>query len=386
MELAEGHRRELRVDHGVLLRAHTRADGTLLAEGYPVKEGVLTYIRNGQTVREYVPASTLAESAAGLGRLPVTLEHPTENGQVVRVTPANVTRYSVGDTDGTVTVEDGGFVRVQFAVRSAKALEAVRSGTRELSALYDAVVDPTPGEHPVFGRYDAVQVHRDYNSIALTQRGRAGREARLQADAADCLDFVERGETMRLRWSALFKALGITAHADSDDSALELCIDTVTMRADAAAVAHKTATDTLTADRDAQKVRADAAETKLAALVEAETARADAADRALLEPVATAMGLDVALQKHLAGLRRSMAAKYLGKDLKADASDEYVAGIVDLAVRDHAKRDDGRQAGRLAWSQPAVRGDAADPQTAKRRPTANEAFRAGVAAHRKATS
>jgi len=397
---------EQRIDHGSLVRPTARPDGTYFAEGYPVREGVLEYRRADGTVRrEFVPASTLAASAHGLARLPVTLEHPVENGQVVPVTPDNYAAHVVGDTDGDVVVEEGGFVRVQFALRRRDSLEAIRGGTRELSALYNANMDWTPGEHPVYGRYDGTQTSRDYNSIALTRRGRAGREARLRADGAELVETIERPTpatnriptaapphhevpAMKPHWLPLLLAAGITLRADATDEtaaeALRAHLDRQAEKQRADSATHTTALAAATA-------RADAAEARVKALEAAEATRADAADRLALEPVATALGVDPKTCADTKALRRAVAAKKLGSDLRADATDAYVDALVDLARADHGKerhRADpaGVQAGAAAWRPgQAARADAADPgQRPTRRPTANEQHAKRVAEARKA--
>ncbi len=180
----DGAAGEARYDRGELQAAHRREDGTLLCSGYACREGVLEYVRNGKVWREYVPLKTIQDSAPGLARLTVTTPHPTENGEPVEVTPENFAKYGAGDTDGTVIVGDGGYTMVRLAVRRADGLEAIDAGTHELSPGYRARIDATPGVHPVFGAYDAVQVERRYNHLAIVPKARGGSSIRLRADSA----------------------------------------------------------------------------------------------------------------------------------------------------------------------------------------------------------
>lgn len=183
-----------RYDRGELARAVATREGFLLAEGYIAKPGVLNYIREDGTVqRELVLPETLHDPAslATLGRKPVTLEHPSGS-----VTPDNVGDLAVGDVDGDIeVVTQGGFVKVRLAVRRRDALDAVQRGDKlELSPGYSIKLDNTPGVHPEFGEYDAIQTERRYNHVALTAAGRGGPSIRLRADSA--ADTRLQGETM----------------------------------------------------------------------------------------------------------------------------------------------------------------------------------------------
>lgn len=151
----------------------------------------------------------------------------------------------------------------------------------------------------------------------------------------------------------LVAALGLaSARFDNDDQAIEACLGEVRSRRDAASTTeatHRTALDAMTAQRDAEKARADAAEAKIRGLEQAEQARHDAAERTELEALAKGLGVDPALHTDSKALRRAIASKHLGSEVKADASDDYVRALVDLA-RAGASRDDGRTEGRAAWS------------------------------------
>lgn len=156
--------------------------GWLLCEGFVARPGVYVYKHaDGSISRELVPEDELHDpkSLATLARSTVTLLHPD-----VDVTPDNVGELGVGDADGTVDVMDNGFVKVKMAIRRKDGLAAVEKGVRELSPGYTVELDETSGEHPVYGRYDAIQRKRRYNHIAIVPTARGGAGMRLRKDAA----------------------------------------------------------------------------------------------------------------------------------------------------------------------------------------------------------
>lgn len=173
-----------RYDRGHLKGAVRTAEGYYLVEGYVSRPGVLEYVEaDGSTRRELVLPEELhrADSLETLARKPVTLEHPDEF-----LTPENVGEHSVGDMDGEVEIERlNGFVKVKMAVRRADGIAALDAGICELSPGYTCDLDATPGTHPEFGPYDAIQRNRRYNHTAITRAGRAGPMVRLRKDSAE---------------------------------------------------------------------------------------------------------------------------------------------------------------------------------------------------------
>ncbi len=145
--------------------------------------GVMEYLNaDGTITRELLPPETLhdAESLITLASVPATLDHPDED-----VTPDNVGKYGVGDVGENVEVlAETGHVRITMVVRRKDALDAIDDGVEEVSPGYKCLVDPTPGVHPVFGPYDAVQRARRYNHLAIVKQARGGSTVKLRADAA----------------------------------------------------------------------------------------------------------------------------------------------------------------------------------------------------------
>lgn len=252
-----------RFDRGELRKSFRRPDGSRHMEGVAVRAGVMLY-RNadGTTHRELIPLSTIKATSGGLARLPLTLEHPPEF-----VTPDNVQRFQVGDTDGSVEVveesEEEGYVVVKMTSRARKVLDALDDGLDELSPGYEAQVDFTPGTHPVFGPYDAVQTGRTYNHLAAVKKGRGDR-VKLRADSAVQVvpgsgggrSTRTRHDTMKIKLLALASSLGVTRLDAADEDLVANITEKVTaLKADA---------DEATAEAEGAKADKDAADAKLA--------------------------------------------------------------------------------------------------------------------------
>ncbi len=171
---------EHRADRGELRTAYRRDDGALLVEGFVAREGILTYHRpDGSVFREYVPAKTLRDSMGQLGARTVTLHHPRAD-----VDTRNVGQLRIGTSDMHVKEEQGGFIKVSMVVDRHDGIEAIEQGTQELSPGYVTRLDHTPGQNQ-YGVYDAIQVERRYNHIAVVDQARGGPPIRLRLDGID---------------------------------------------------------------------------------------------------------------------------------------------------------------------------------------------------------
>lgn len=176
-----------RWDRGEVRRAYETPEGFLFVEGVATRCGVFEYRQpDGTVIRELRDDADVLnpDSLASLGRKPATLEHPEINGQRVLVTPDNWDRFAIGQV-GEQIKGAGGFVDVTLTVNRADALAAIRAGVQELSCGYECDIDPTPGVHPIYGRYDQRQCNISYNHLAVVPQGRAGDRARLRMDAAE---------------------------------------------------------------------------------------------------------------------------------------------------------------------------------------------------------
>lgn len=351
-----------RRDRGQLLPSETRPDGTLVASGYAARLGILEYLLpDGSIRRELVTPEALRSGAEHLGRAPLTLEHPAED-----VTPGTFQRDGVGDVDSQVEIDEYGYVQVKVAIRRQDAIDAVNGGKVELSCGYAALVLETPGEHPDFGRYDAVQVDRKTNHLAVVALARAGHSVRLNTDAGEATTTIVRrtnadigAKPMQPGMYALLAAFGITHQVSTDAAAIELILakkrkdedEEVAAEAEAEEEVDKmkAAMDKLQASFDAMKAEYDAMKGDKAAADEK-------ADRADLEPIAASLRVDSARHPKARDLRRAIAEASLGKELRKDASDAYVDGLVDAARERHGARDHVRSDGERAWDASELEG------------------------------
>lgn len=182
----------LDVDEAELLKPYRTAEGFLLVQGYATRAGIFEYVNDdGSIRRELRPPEEVgrADSLATLGFKPVALTHPEEDGEdgaePVDVTPENWDQYAAGTVSPDVQFLANGYVKVSTIVGRKDAIDAIESGDAvELSCGYTADVIEERGEHPVWGRYDAIQRDIEYNHLAIVPRGRAGSTVRLRTDAA----------------------------------------------------------------------------------------------------------------------------------------------------------------------------------------------------------
>jgi hypothetical protein len=350
---------------GELMRPVRRhSDGALLAEGIPCREGVLVYrTASGGERRELVTLDALNDTVETIARAPLTLLHPEQGF----VHADSAKELVVGDVDGYAFVEkdaQGGFARVRVAVRRKDALDAVDAGTHELSPGYEVTLDETPGEHPTFGRYDARQIKRVCNHLALVPKGRGDRVV-LRTDSADAVqvDTQPAGPARRIDTApevrmkplliALLTGLGVSRF-DSEDAALtegKAALD----KLQSAAKSRKDADEDLEklkaenaklkADLEAAKTaaaeekgKADAMKKDLDEVKKAEDARKDAAELERLRSIAGKVGV-----KHdgldLGALRIAIAKTRIDSvDAKSDPA--YVSGVIVAIEADAVKRAD----------------------------------------------
>lgn len=160
--------------------------GTLV---YGVADGAP---RDGWT--EFVPPETIFEQAAldTLINAPVTLQHPPE-----LLDASNTARFQIGSIIELAPLPDEGVLRVRVLLTDKDAIAEVRSGREiELSLGYTALVGGDPGEFEGVA-FDAIQLQRRYNHLAIVTLARAG--------PANALDRVDA----HLRLARLFRADGL---------------------------------------------------------------------------------------------------------------------------------------------------------------------------------
>lgn len=175
--------RVLRLDLGTgeLGTRRTTPQGGLVARARIARTGVLVYQnQDGTTRRELRLEEDVfkKESLDSFRAAPITMRHPG-----ALITPLNWRDHVIGHMAGDVEKEDS-FVAGDAHVQDAKGVRAVESGDVELSCGYQCRLDKTPGEHPVFGKYDAIQRDIVGNHIAIGPSGwgRSGPDVSLHLD------------------------------------------------------------------------------------------------------------------------------------------------------------------------------------------------------------
>jgi len=169
----------IRFDRAPLANTERLPDGRLRVRATFSRVGPLNYLRaDGTMQQEIVTADELfrEDSLETAGLAPVTLGHPPDG----MVTPKTWKKYAVGASGSTVIANRvDGLVDVVFVIGDEEAIEAVESGrATEVSAGYSTLVE-SRGDGRLY------QTNRQYNHIAIVERGRAGPEVRLHIDAAD---------------------------------------------------------------------------------------------------------------------------------------------------------------------------------------------------------
>ncbi len=281
-----------RFDRGEFRKPKRMDSGFLRAEGFLTRIGVFGYRESdGSTRRELrLPEEVFhPDSLDTIQAAPLTNEHPDE-----AVTSRNVRRLSVG-TIGTDARRDGDFIRGTVMVTDAETVAQVDAGKkRELSCGYDCRLDHTPGTHPTFGAYDAIQRDIRHNHVALVVTGKAGPEASLRLDAGDAVmveAYPPPSPTPQVRTDSM-DTISITidgvTHQVSKATADALTASV--KRRDSEIAELTTSVETQTAKADEVQAKLDASEEK----VTTETARADTAEKpeTLREAVKARLGLE----------------------------------------------------------------------------------------------
>ncbi|MCD1645261.1 DUF2213 domain-containing protein [Aurantimonas coralicida] len=250
------------------------ADGFLVATAKSVRTGVQLYagqecgVADKAIVRIYrSPEEVFSQdSLQSFSHAPVTIDHPSE-----QVSADNWRELAVGEVSTAAQV-DGKWVSLPLILKDAKAIAALDSGKRQLSAGYVCQLDMTPGKTPEGEAYDGRQVGIKINHLALVDRARAGDEARI-GDSAD--DAGNRTTTWGV--SPL-----ITTDAEQEGlMANELRTVMVDGLSVSTTDAGAQAIEKLTKDKDALAAKLTDAETKHADAIKAKDAEIAAKDAAI---------------------------------------------------------------------------------------------------------
>lgn len=173
----------IRYDRGTLRRPSTTSQGFLRADGIFGRPGIYEYRNDDGTIRRELRLPEEIrdpESLASFADAPVTIGHPPDG----EVTAENVRRHEVGAVTGPAR-PDGEDVAGSVVIKDAAAIKLVKGGKQELSPGYKIKLDETPGTHPKYGRYDAIQRDIRVNHLAIVDRARGGSAVRLRMDAAE---------------------------------------------------------------------------------------------------------------------------------------------------------------------------------------------------------
>lgn len=177
----------LRIDNiGTFSEPERLPNGFMRIPAAITRTGIFNYtLGNGQVRRELrsVDEVLKQESLDTLKALVVTNDHPMDG----KVTPKNAKKEQVGFSSERIVVDhvsdEEKILKTILTVTDADALDAVGKGKRQLSCGYDCDLDFTPGTHPVFGTYDAIQKNILYNHISIVDRARGGSVLSLHLDS-----------------------------------------------------------------------------------------------------------------------------------------------------------------------------------------------------------
>lgn len=172
-------RRVHRTDLSTLQPVEERDDGTIVADARLTRCGVFAYYQpDGSVRRELRRKQDVCDSKS----LHTLIGRPVTNNHPPGLLDAKTARdWMVGAQAGDVTVDED-HVRSKVSVLDATTIGAMRAGKVEVSCGYECDCLETPGEDPVYGKYDAVQTNIRYNHIAIVDKGRAGPTATVRMD------------------------------------------------------------------------------------------------------------------------------------------------------------------------------------------------------------
>jgi hypothetical protein len=144
------------------------------------KVGIMAYLMaDGAIVRELVPAETLFDqkSMDSLKLKPITNNHPEEK----KITVDNAGYRQVGWIGEQIEKDADLFLCANLMITDAHCIGKIDEGKQELSPGYEAELVFQPG---VFNneQFDAIQVSRKYNHLAVVDNARGGTDIRMKFD------------------------------------------------------------------------------------------------------------------------------------------------------------------------------------------------------------
>ncbi|MEL6101307.1 MAG: DUF2213 domain-containing protein [Pseudomonadota bacterium] len=330
------------LDRGVEISGtRETADGYLIADAVIARSGIYVYEAEelgldgwAGPVRVYKPESSLTDEAAmrTLSHAPVTFGHPTKD-----VSPETWREVAVGETSTDMKWENGR-LRVPLIIKDAKAIRAIKDGTRELSPGYMTLLRFEEGVTPGGEPYELIQQSIEFNHVAVVDYARGGHECRIgdRADQWGVSPIIQSKQEDNMPDALKSVALGDVAVqiAASDAASVEAFKAAEKKRFADQETAHKAALDAK--DAELAKKDAEIKQLKDAALDDAALDKRVQERAALLD---NARKLDPQIKT--AGLsdgdiRKTALAKVLGDAAIADKDDAYVNAMFDIQV-DQAK-------------------------------------------------
>jgi uncharacterized protein len=297
------------------LQARVDADGFLHDTPIVGRVGIQEYRRADGTIQrelrlpEEVFHPDALQSAKGK---PISVDHADG-----KVTKKNAHRVTIG-TMLDVLKQDGDNVRADIVIHSPDSI----GERRQLSLGYTAKLDETPGEHPVYGRYDSIQREITVNHLSVVKSARAGPIARLNLDGNEDFSTPQEHAPMTVK-----------VKLDSGieyDAVPEVAAELAKLRADASGVAEQLKTiPQLQAKVDALEAETKGFDAKLEAAKAEGKVQAEA--RAKLDSTAAAFKVDTAGKTD----REVKEAVILAvrKDAKLEGKDDlYIDAAFDMAI------------------------------------------------------
>lgn len=320
------------------IKARIDSDGFLHDSPIVGRVGIQEYRRADGTIQRELrlPEEVFHPDAliSAKGK-PISIDHADG-----KVTKKNAHRVTIG-TMLDALKQDGDNVRSDIVIHSPDSI----GERRQLSLGYTAKLDETPGEHPVYGRYDSIQREIRVNHLSVVKAARAGPVARLNLDGNEDFSTPQEHAPMTVK-----------VKLDSGieyDAVPEVAAELTKLRADATSAAEQLKT----IPQLQAKVDALEAETKdFTAKLDAAKAegKAQAQARAKLDSVAAGFKLDTAGKsdrevKEAVILAVRKDAKLEGKtveyiDAAFDLAVEFKGDVAMAAQRQAAQHNDGKSA------------------------------------------
>jgi len=163
--------------------------GYLMATARLARSGIQEYLMpDGSIRRELRPKEEVfsEDSLQTLAGSAVTNDHPP-----TPLTADNTKSYSVGHLYGEPIKEDSDesdlcYIGHELTVWDSRTIfDVTKSGKNQISQGYFCDVELSPGIHPEFGPYDAIQRNIRHNHSAIVQFGRAGDTVKIKMDSKD---------------------------------------------------------------------------------------------------------------------------------------------------------------------------------------------------------